>query len=283
MARAWFSIYNAHLGEWVRVLAALQNGALAAELTGAGNEVVAVGTVAELEAKLSTEPAFILIDLGLDCACDMLVCVKSKIDGPDRDRLPVLAVGRRAAAKPYVIPDAQFEQAGAADIVAAAQSIIMRRARQRRLFDQELILKVPTTPDCVEKAGDILERFVHAAGYLEESAVGLATTIREALGNAAEHGNKNAPDRTIHINFLRTTDRVTIVVTDEGPGFDTAAFLARADQVSALEHTRSRRANEARPGGLGVFLMKKACDNIVFNASGNSIYLMKFLPGCKPS
>jgi serine/threonine-protein kinase RsbW len=187
------------------------------------------------------------------------------------------------AGAPFVIPDAQFEHAGAKDVVQMAQQIIMRRARQRRLFDQELILKVPTTPETVEQAGDILERFVQQAGYSEEDVVALSTTIREAIGNAAEHGNKNAPERTIHLNYLRTNDRVTIVVTDEGPGFDTEAFLARADEVSALEHTRSRRDNEARPGGLGVFLMKKACDDIVFNDAGNSIYLMKYLPGCKPS
>jgi hypothetical protein len=73
------------------------------------------------------------------------------------------------------------------------------------------------------------------------------------------------------------------VITDEGPGFNTENFLARADEVSALEHTRSRRPTEARPGGLGVFIMKETCDGIGFNKTGNSIYLMKYLPGREPA
>ena len=267
----------------MKVLAALSNGALAADLVAQGNEVIAVGSLEELDAHLASEPAFMVVDASMDVACDLVIRVKSRIDGPDRDRLPVLAVGQRAAQKPYCVPDAQFDVASAADLLQAAQGIIMRRARQRRLFDQEMILEVPTIPEAVEKAGDILEQFVSAAAYSEEDGVKLQTTIREAVGNAAEHGNKNEPGLTVHINFLRSNDRVAIVVTDEGPGFDTSTFLSRANEVSALEHTRSRRPSEARPGGLGVFIMKETCDEITFNAKGNSIYLMKFLPGRKPS
>jgi serine/threonine-protein kinase RsbW len=266
----------------LKVLAALKNGTLAAELTAQGNEVITVNTVEELDAQLSAEPAFMVVDPSLGCACDLVVRVKSRIDGPDRDRLPVIAVGAPSPTDPYCVPDAALNSANADELLDAAQGIIMRRARQRRLFDQEMILKVPTIPDAVEKAGDILEQFVAAANYSEEEGVKLQTTIREAVGNAAEHGNKNSPDRTIHINFLRSSDRLAVVVTDEGPGFDTSAFLSRADEVSALEHTRSRRSNEARPGGLGVFIMKETCDEITFNQAGNSIYLMKYLPGREP-
>jgi serine/threonine-protein kinase RsbW len=265
----------------VKILAALSNGALISELTTGGHEVLEVKSPEDVETHSDAEPFCLVIDTSLEWAADAVVRAKAVIDGADRDRLPVVAIGARGKT-PYVVPDALFPAPSADAVVEAAKSVVMRRARQRRLFDQEVILQVPTVPAFVEKAGDLLEVLVGSAGYAEEDAVKLCTTIREALGNAAEHGNKNDAERTVHINFLRTADRVTIVVTDEGPGFDTDAFLNRATEVSALEHTRSRREGEARPGGLGVFIMKETCDSISFNQKGNSIYLMKFLPGHAP-
>lgn len=267
----------------MKILVAVPEGELTEELAQNGNEVVLVDSLEILDEHLDSDPGCLIVDPSLEWAIDVIVRCKAKIDGPERDRLPVITVGAHTGNLPYTIPDAQFETAQAAAILEAAKAIVMRRARQRRLVDQELILKVPTVDTHVEKAGDLLERLVEAAGYEEEEQVGLTTTIREALGNAREHGNKNDPERTIHVNFLRTHDRVTIVVRDEGPGFNTDLFLGRAEEVSALEHTRSRRDVETRPGGLGVFIMKKSCDSITFNESGNSIYLMKFLPGHEPS
>ena len=246
-------------------------------------EVFGVASLEQLDGCLDEQPDCALVDIGLPFATDLMVQLKTRIDGPSRDRLPILTVGESNGKQPLCVPDAHVQGASLAQIVETAKAIQFRRARQRRLFDQELSLRVPTVPESVEKAGEILDLFVHSAGYTEEDAVKLGTTIREALGNAAEHGNKNDPTRTIHVNFLRTSDRVTIVITDEGPGFDTDQFLSRASEVSALEHTRSRRENEARPGGLGVYIMKQTCDSIVFNESGNSIYLMKYLPGREPS
>ena len=103
--------------------------------------------------------------------------------------------------------------------------------------------------------------------------------LTELLVNAVEHGNlgityaekKNlrlnggweeeiirrralpeCRDRRVIVTLERTPEAFKFSVTDEGKGFDTTKFLARAEEVSALEHTRSRRSNEARPGGLGV-------------------------------
>jgi len=270
-------------GPAVKVLLAVKNGALVEEFMARGLEVVAIETEEELEAGLDADAAFAVVDEAVPFAVDFIVKVKATVDGPARDRAPVLVVGGPTGPAIRCVPDTFVEQATAEQLAAMAAEIVKRRARQRRLFDQEAVLKVPTTADLVDKAGDLLEELVGAAGYAEEDAVKLSTTFREALGNAAEHGNKNDPTRTVHINFLRTHDRVALAITDEGPGFDTSSFLARADEVSALEHTRSRRETEFRPGGLGVFIMKETCDAITFNEAGNTIYLMKYLPGRAPS
>lgn len=272
----------------MKVLAAVRDPAFVAELRrpDRGLDVRTATSMEEATAVLQEhEPAFVVVDEGFEFVHQLTIAIKSEIDGPDRDRIPVVALEHAGAngAAVRCVPDLRFPASTSpADVVQAAKALVMRRARQRRLFDQELVLKVKTQPDAVELTGDVFDRLMQIAGYAEEEQVRMGHTFREALGNAAEHGNKNDPSRTIHVNYLRAADRVTIVITDEGPGFDTKAFLARADEVSALEHTRSRRASETRPGGLGVFIMKQTCDKIGFNDAGNSIYLMKYLPGHAP-
>src|SRR5262249_23123533 len=145
-------------------------------------------------------------------------------------------------------------------VSALCDEIIERRATAHRLFVQECALELYTTPEAIERAGECFDALFEAAGYDDHDQVALATTFREAIGNAAEHGNKKDPRRKIRVLYLRDVEKIGFVVSDEGPGFDHTKFLARADEVSALEHTRSRRATEARPGGLGVFIMKKTCD-----------------------
>src|SRR5207249_839241 len=136
-----------------------------------------------------------------------------------------------------------------------------------------------TSPDNTERAGDVFDALIATTSFTDKDQVALSSSFREALGNAAEHGNHHDARKKVRVLYLRDEEKICFVVTDEGDGFDHAQFLVRAATVSPLDHTRARRANEARPGGLGVFIMKKTCDGIVFNDKGNSIFLMKFLPG----
>jgi anti-sigma regulatory factor (Ser/Thr protein kinase)/CheY-like chemotaxis protein len=268
----------------LKAITAVLDPTLLAELRRRGLGIQPATSLEEAVELLKTdEPQVVVVDESLPFAQELTVAVKSDIDGPDRDRLPVISLeGSADGVEVRCLPDLRVPRASAAELVDKAKALVERRARQRRLFDQELILKARTTPDGVEQTGDIMDKLFASCGYTDEEQVRLGHTFREAMGNAAEHGNKNDPARTIHVNFLRSGDRIMFVIKDEGPGFDTKKFLARAEEVSALEHTRSRRANEVRPGGLGVFIMKQTCDGIRFNDSGNAIYLMKFLPGHAP-
>lgn len=266
----------------MKALVAVEDEGLIEALGDDGIEVVPVRTDEEREQALK-EPdiSFAVADERLPFAYDLIVDVRADLDGRDRDRLPVLLLegGWKGPARLRCLPDQCLRQGvGSDDVVRTARAIMIRRARQKRLFEQELALKVPTTPATIEQVGDIYVRLMTSAGYTDEDQVRLEHTFREAVGNAAEHGNKQDPTRTIHVTYLRTPEQILTVVRDEGSGFDHRSFLARAGSVSALEHTRSRRESEARPGGLGVFIMKETCDRIAFNGCGNAIYLAKRLP-----
>ncbi|MEZ6187250.1 MAG: ATP-binding protein [Planctomycetota bacterium] len=265
----------------MKALVAAQNVGVAVELEQGGIEVVAVDDFEQVEGLLEEhEFGFSLIDESLPWAHDLVIQIRTDYDGPERDRLPVIMIKGDYRHDVRCLPDYTFPTyPGADEVIVRARTILMRRARQKRLFDQELRFKARTTSEGAERVADLCERLIEIAGYEPEDQVRLDQSVREAVGNAAEHGNKKDPERTIHVTFLRGLDRVAFVIRDEGQGHDTEAFLARATEVSALEHTRSRRDVEARPGGLGVFIMKETCDRIEFNTKGNAIYLVKYLPG----
>ncbi|MBI3723789.1 ATP-binding protein [bacterium] len=278
------------------ILAATANGQLVQALdTACGAQggpsphvrrrrVVPLGSIEEAERLLSRECGVALVDASCDFALDIMR--KIKVDGLNGvARMPVILLSEDGASAHAgsdfeILPEERVAAtAGAETIARLVEEVMERRARRRRLFVQELTIEFATTNDNIERAGEIFDGLMAAAGFDETSQVALSTTFRECVGNAAEHGNHHDSRKKIRVLYLRDDEKICFVVTDEGQGFDHKAFLVRVDEVSALDHTRSRRANEKRPGGLGGFIMKKTCDRIAFNDRGNSILLMKYLPG----
>jgi anti-sigma regulatory factor (Ser/Thr protein kinase) len=268
------------------ILAATPNGGLVQALGGSATtnggrrrKVVPIRSVDEAERLLSRECGVAIVDSRCDFALDLIR--KIKVEGTNGvARMPVILIDGDVTPEFQILTEERVAStADAAKIGQLVDDLIERRARRRRLFAQEISLELATTPENVERAGEVFDALIATTGFTEHDQVALSSTFRECVGNAAEHGNKQDPKKKIRVLYLRDEAKIGFVVTDEGAGFDHTKFLARADEVSPLDHTRSRRANEARPGGLGVFIMKKTCDAIVFNDRGNSIFLMKLLPG----
>ncbi|MEZ0229356.1 MAG: ATP-binding protein [Planctomycetota bacterium] len=265
------------------ILAATANGSLVQALNGAASgrrRVVPVRSVSEAERILGRECGVAVVDARCDFALDLIR--KIKVDGPNGvARMPVVLIdGDNGHGDFEILTEERVPaNADARHIAQLVEAIFERRARRRRLFVQEVCLEFATTPENVERGGEIFDALIGMTAFNDHDQVALSSTFRECVGNAAEHGNKHDAKKKVRILYLRDEAKICFVVTDDGPGFDHEQFLARADEVSPLDHTRSRRSNEARPGGLGVFIMKKTCDAIVFNDKGNSIMLMKLLPG----
>jgi anti-sigma regulatory factor (Ser/Thr protein kinase) len=264
------------------ILAATPNGSLVQALNGAAagrRKVVPVRSVSEAERVLGRECGVAIVDARCDFALDLIR--KIKVDGTNGvARMPVVLIDGEHGPDFQILTEERVPaSADPRQVAQLVEDIFARRARRRRLFVQEVALEFATTAENIERAGEVFDALVATTGFNDHDQVALSSTFRECLGNAAEHGNHHDARKKVRVLYLRDESKICFVVSDEGPGFDHHAFLARADAVSPLDHTRSRRANEARPGGLGVFIMKKTCDGIVFNDSGNSIFLMKLLPG----
>jgi anti-sigma regulatory factor (Ser/Thr protein kinase) len=99
----------------------------------------------------------------------------------------------------------------------------------------------------------------------EEFAVELA--LREALGNAVVHGNREHPEAKVHIRCRCWPGKeISIVVTDLGEGFDFEKTVANPlirDPLSG--------------NGRGILLMKAYMDEVHFERGGSEVHMRKRL------
>lgn len=103
---------------------------------------------------------------------------------------------------------------------------------------------------------------------VEEDYYGnILIAVTEAVNNAINHGNKQNPDKKVHMEFINRGDRLAFTVKDEGDGFDHEALPDPTDPE-----------NLEKISGRGVFLMNQLADEVEFSENGTKVE-MKFKVG----
>lgn len=87
--------------------------------------------------------------------------------------------------------------------------------------------------------------------------------LTEALANAMLYGNARDPDKRVRVEAHLSAHSIVVCVTDEGAGFDPHGL---PDPTTPT--------NRLRPGGRGIFLIRKLMDLVEFNEEGNSIRMV---------
>jgi len=114
---------------------------------------------------------------------------------------------------------------------------------------------------------EVQERIIgllEARSYSDHDLFGVRLALEEALVNAIKHGNGMDPAKQVHVDCSFADDRVTIVIEDEGTGFDVAAVPDPTTDE-----------NLDKPGGRGIMLMRSFMNRIEYNDAGNRLVLEK--------
>ncbi len=156
-------------------------------------------------------------------------------------------------------------------LLMLAESELARSSEEETIFDQQVNFQFGTTEANLEKANELGPALFGGSGLDEEGQVALTAAFREAMGNAAQHGNKDNPEKLIKVLYLLDREKITVVVQDEGAGFEHDKLLARARESAA------GKEEKGKPGGLGIMLMLKCSDKLEYNDVGNMITLTKVL------
>jgi serine/threonine-protein kinase RsbW len=127
--------------------------------------------------------------------------------------------------------------------------------------DLSLRSEVAAISPFVDKLMSLIKRCRCAPG--NETDIEIA--LREALNNAVIHGNHEDPAKQVHVLCrCQAEEEVSIVVKDEGQGFDSQA-VQDPTAPGAIESTHGR----------GIFLMKALMDEVRFEQSGTVVYMRK--------
>jgi anti-sigma regulatory factor (Ser/Thr protein kinase) len=134
---------------------------------------------------------------------------------------------------------------------------------------------------CEMMTAERLIQFFHEMTNLPEAERDvLAMAFRELLMNAIEHGGKFDPQKYVEISYVRTRRAVALRIKDPGEGFSLqeiphAAIMNPPDEP--LRHLTYREAENLRPGGFGVLLVKNSIDELLYNEKGNEVVLVKYV------
>jgi len=116
---------------------------------------------------------------------------------------------------------------------------------------------VQTLTDCITES----------MSFDEDSAHWIGMSVREAVTNAIQHGNKLDLSKTVDIRFEVMPDKLSISVKDQGNGF-------KADDIpNPLD-----AENLLKPSGRGIFYIRTFMDEVEFrplSQGGMEVYMVK--------
>jgi serine/threonine-protein kinase RsbW len=124
----------------------------------------------------------------------------------------------------------------------------------------------------LESVDEAERRVLHVAGQLgleEDDLHALGMAVREAAVNAVVHGNRYSAKKKVHLKVSHTADRLTIVIADEGEGFDESSI---PDPLAS--------ENLMRQSGRGLLLIRAFVDEFELKRrepKGTEVRLVKYL------
>lgn len=139
-----------------------------------------------------------------------------------------------------------------------------------KLKKQKYRLKVSSITENLEIIREFINRIARKAGFSEEGADQIELAVDEACTNVIKHAYHFDSKRMLDISVLVDKEKIEIIVTDKGSGFD-------PDQLAPPDIPKY--AHEARVGGLGIYLMKTLMDEVSYSFNPgikNTVSLVKY-------
>ncbi len=102
-----------------------------------------------------------------------------------------------------------------------------------------------STLECVDDAEAMILEAAERAGFDEDDQHHISMAARECLVNAVVHGNRYSARKKVHVTVETSSDRIRIVITDEGEGFDLSDLPDPLAEENLLRHS-----------GRGIFLIR---------------------------
>lgn len=126
-------------------------------------------------------------------------------------------------------------------------------------------IRFNSDPKYLKLIREIVKGFLHASNYDKDDAMMIVLAVDEAASNIIKYGYDNAKDGTIDLKMSDEDEKIIFVLRDYGKKCDPVKF-------------ESRKLDDVRPGGLGLYLMKTIMDDVSYNVDldvGTELYMTK--------
>ncbi len=141
----------------------------------------------------------------------------------------------------------------------------------KQTIEQVICLDLPSSLQWVHLLHVVISEILTETQLDEETSDQVNLAVIEAGTNAIKHGNQGDPEKRAYFEFIIHPDKFTIVIQDQGQGFD-------REQVPNPMHSE----NLFKSSGRGVFLIELCMDDVTYEKSGTTIRMVKKLKK-KPS
>ncbi len=132
-----------------------------------------------------------------------------------------------------------------------------------------VVTMLDSTLESVDAAEEIVLKAAEEMGFDEDSRYQIGMAVRESVVNAVVHGNRYSERKKVRLSVIKEPDRLTILVADEGQGFNLDSIPDPLAQENLLNQS-----------GRGIFLMKTFMDEFdvrPVEPTGTEFVLVKYL------
>jgi two-component system, OmpR family, response regulator len=226
-------------------------------------------------------PDFILLDLMLPDLDGFAVCDQLKRNR-ETNLIPVImvtalndanhrAAGVRVGANGYLTKPFTHEQFFA----TIDKALAWRKEHENRGTYGEIHFDIRSEATYLSQANDLLSDLFAHTPLTERQIKDLRQAIMEMGGNAIEWGHRKNADLVLQITYRIDPEGITLVIRDQGPGFNPGKLPHAASDEDPIGHLDIRNDLGIREGGFGIMLARGLVDEFRYNEKGNEVTLIK--------
>jgi two-component system, OmpR family, response regulator len=126
------------------------------------------------------------------------------------------------------------------------------------------------------EANDMLADLFAHTPLTERQIKDLKQAVMEMGGNAIEWGHRKNAELVLRITYRIDPTSVTLIIQDQGPGFNPKDLPHAASDEDPIRHLEIRNELGLREGGFGIMLARGLVDDFRYNERGNEVTLVKY-------